>query len=190
MYYDDYYGNGYYGSGYSQGCTGEGIVVFIILIILAIAVAFGLLAMREAERQDRSKVAWFWLGFFFNISAFIALKVSKAADDEGHSMTLWSVLGILLGIYTIIAFEAALNAENKGHDFDCWCILGFVGGILALFISCFLKPFEKASGEVKPAVAKPPREVAWTCAKCGKVNPAGTAYCPICGNAKFNPENK
>ena len=69
-YYDDYYG---YGSQVQQAQnTTIILIVFLILIGVAILIAFGSLAKSEARRQGRNEIAWFFLGFLFMINAFIA----------------------------------------------------------------------------------------------------------------------
>ncbi len=193
MFYNilaSYPNNGYTNSSNAQA-TGGGINIGISLMILfglAILIAFGLIAQKEAEKQNRNATGWFFLGFFFLINALIALKVSKAADEEGHDMGWWSFLGIVLGLSAIIAFESGLNAENKQHDFDCWVFLGFAGGLLALFVSCFLKPFEKKvvlkneSGQGNKI--KPSSNGTWHCSKCGAVNLDSRSYCGVCGKQK------
>ena len=185
----NYNGNNY-GNSYNQANSSfDFVAFFIIVIVLAVIVAFGMLASREARKQGRSETSWFWLGVFFNINAFIALKVSNAADEEAHDIMLWSVFGIFLGIAAIFAFESGLNAENKGHDFDCWCIVGFVFGLLALFVSCFLKPYERKEvlqekeGNNSLSV-QPKKTEVWTCPKCGLANPGDRLYCINCSTLK------
>ena len=159
---------------------GTSFLVFLaLLIVIGIFVAFGMLSSNEARKQRRSETAWFWIGVFFNINAFIALKISKAADDESHDITLWSWLGVLFGVTAIIAFESGLNAENKQHDFDCWCILGFCCGLMALLVSCFLKPFENPVKIQK-------QKTGWKCKKCGCENPESAMFCKICSSHKAN----
>ena len=180
-YYDDYYG---YGNQVQQ--TQNSVTVLIVLLILigvAVLVAFGCLAKSEARRQGRNTIAWFFLGFFFMLNAFIGLKVSKAADEEGHSMNLWSTLGVFFGVLAVIAFEAGLNAENKQHDFDCWVIMGFFFGVVAVFISCFLKPFEhKVRNIVKPATITTQSD--WVCQNCGTKNSGEKLFCSRCARSK------
>lgn len=180
-YYDDYYG---YGSQVQQAQnTTIILIVFLILIGVAILIAFGSLAKSEARRQGRNEIAWFFLGFLFMINAFIALKVSKAADEEGHSINLWSTLGIFFGVLAVIAFEAGLNAENKQHDFDCWVIMGFFFGVFAVLISCFLKPFENSVRRVvKPATIITQPE--WVCENCGTKNSGEKMFCGKCAKSK------
>ena len=198
--------NSYSTSYIKQANSGQNLltVLIVLCVLLAVAVcyAFGTLAKSEARRQKRSETAWFWLGFFFGLNAFIALKVSRAADEEAHSLMLWSTLGVLFGLSAILAFEAGLNAENKGHDFDCWCILGFSSGLVAVFISCFLKPFvrqqtvsvEKQQGipvktnnlakTVSKDLALSSSKDNWVCTKCSNVNDSSKYYCTKCGAIK------
>ena len=182
-----------YGNNYAQSAqnTGTFLTVLVVLIVVAVLICFGNLSKGEAKNQGRSETGWFILGLFFNLNAFIALKVSKAADEEGHDLTLWSVLGIFFGFSSIIAFEAGLNAENKQHDFDCWCILAFFLGLPALLISCFLKPFErvqKVTNSVNNVATqtsvKPTPTAMWDCSKCGTSNASSSLYCSKCGSLK------
>lgn len=185
--------NGGYDYGYSSCNAGVGLgIFFCIVLIIAFFSIFGLIASREASRQNRDTTSWFFLGFFFNFNAFIALKVSKSANIEGHNMKLWSTLGVFFGIYAVIAFEAGLNAENKEHDFDCWVLMGFFFGIIALLVSCFLKPFEtKITNETnKTQKAQEPTKQAtqplekWVCKKCGVYNNGSKMFCQNCGSLK------
>lgn len=163
-------------------------VILITVLSLAILITFGLIAQKEANKQFRDGTKWFWLGFFFGFNAFIALKISKAANEEGHSTNLWSVLGVFFGLTAVLAFEAGLNAENKQHDFDCWVLLGFAFGLITVFISCFLKPFEKKESKVVKndvnVQAKNNPNGTWHCPKCGAVNLDSRSYCGVCGKQK------
>ena len=122
------------------------LIIFALLPLVIMAV-FGLISKKEAESQGRDGIKWFWLGFFFSINAFIALKISKVAFDKGHDIKLWSILGVIFGATIIVAFETGIIAESKQHDFVCWVILGVMFELPALLISCFLK--ELATPEIK-----------------------------------------
>ncbi len=196
-----YSSNGYYGNGCAQSCIGGGIgffVFFVFLILISILVAFGILAKNEANKQGRSEIGWFFLGFFFLFNAFIALKVSKVADEEGHNIDLWSTFGIFFGFSAIVIFATGLNAENKSHDFDCWCLLGYFFGIFALLISCFLKPYEatkqhnavassmvsQKSSALQKTITQPIQRKIWICPKCGCKNIDAAKYCISCYTEK------
>ena len=167
--------------------------ILIGLIIIAILVCFGSIALNEAKKQGRNEAGWFVLGLLFSINAFIALKLSKYAKEEGHSITLWSVLGLFFGAGAIIALQTGINAENKLHDFDCWVILGFSFGLFVLLISCFLKPFELPTSTMpkntstKPTTANTQAKTSdkgWFCTNCGKENKSSSLFCAYCGKIK------
>ncbi len=182
---NDYYD---YLNQYSKPQNNVNLLIFVIVLIsLIVCVSFGALASSEAKRQGRNNVAWFFLGFFFLINGFVALKVSKAADDEGHSINLWSTLGVIFGISAIIAFESGLNAENKLHDFDCWVIIGFVYGLIGLLASCCVKPYEKQKTTIKNTTNNTPTQktdIGWICKNCNEVNSYSVPYCLKCGEKR------
>ena len=159
------------------------VVIICVLVAIIIGIVFGAISCVEAKKQNRSDTKWFFIGFIFGFNAFIGLKVSQAADEEGHDVNLWSILGVLGGLATIIAFESGLNAENKCHDFSCWVLLGFMFGLAGLFVSCFLKSFEKKSSVLINASATKD----WTCENCGTKNSSDRNFCKRC--ARIRPKN-
>ena len=128
----------------------ESVLIIVgIIVLLSICYFFGKLASNEAERQGGNETKWFWLGFFFGLRAFIALKGSKVAYNEGHDVNIWTVLVFFFPILSIIALETGITAEKVGRDFDSWVILGFFVGLGALFIACFLKQNETVVNIIK-----------------------------------------
>ena len=114
---------------------------YFLLVVLALAIISipGFICSKEAEKQGRSSGSWFFLGVFFTINAFLALKLSNMADREGHSAKVWSALGVFFGVNALISYVTGSNAEKSGSDFDCWALLGFFMGWIPFVLSFFLK---------------------------------------------------
>lgn len=171
--------------------------IFLVVLMFALPIIPALFCLWEASRQGRSKLGWFFLGLFFRLNAFLALKLAEITENERHGRDLWTVLALFFGISVFFVFFTGLNAERKGYDFNSWAIFGFFAGMIGWVVSFFLgarvepivKSFRQETkypfyNKNKVEYKNTPDQKYWICKKCGCKNLMGKMTCRDCGEYK------
>lgn len=66
----------------------KGTVLGQFINLLLLALVFGALTSLAAKRKNRDQVAWFWIGFIFNLFGLIAVLIiqplERHTEEAGH----------------------------------------------------------------------------------------------------------